>query len=189
MATVRSYPPEPAPDPVPPRRPHKLVRIVRWFWAISTVLTILPLLIAFILLHSAAFHAYLIRTAQQQAQETLGVRVQLQNFALESVESQAGHLRRHRRWRESLFESAPSATAACPGQRAHRFDPRKEVVSEQHSNRSSRHTDLCRQERPLQHPHRRRAAIATATPASLISASATRFSTTAKCFTTISPLL
>ena len=82
MATVRSYPYSSAPDPLPPRRPHRLARIAAWFWIISTVLTILPLLIVPILLNNAAFHSYVIRTAQTQAQETLGVRVQVQNFAV-----------------------------------------------------------------------------------------------------------
>jgi translocation and assembly module TamB len=83
MATVRSFPPPPpAPEPVPPRRPHKLARIASWFFIISTVLTVLPIIIGAILLHSASFHAYVIRTAQQQVQETLGVPVRIQNYAL-----------------------------------------------------------------------------------------------------------
>src|SRR5581483_3208036 len=83
MATARSYPPTPpAPEPAPPRRRHKLARIVAWFYAISTGLLLLFLIIGFILLHSSSFHAYVIRTAQQQAQDSLGVRVQIQNYVL-----------------------------------------------------------------------------------------------------------
>src|SRR5579863_3404244 len=84
MATARSHPPEPpAPDPVPPRHPyHRLIRIASWFWAISTALMLLTVVIAAILLHSASFHAWVIRTAQKRAQDALGVRVQLQNYAL-----------------------------------------------------------------------------------------------------------
>ena len=58
------------------------MRFAAWYTAISTALLLLPLIIGFILLHNAAFHAYVIRTAQQQAQETLGVPVRIQNFAL-----------------------------------------------------------------------------------------------------------
>ena len=83
MATARSYPPPPpAPDPVPPRRHHKLARMAAWFFWISTALTVLPIIVGAILLHNASFHAYIIRTAQQQAQEALGVPVRIQNFAL-----------------------------------------------------------------------------------------------------------
>src|SRR5438270_12127049 len=84
MATARYYPPEPpAPEPTPPRRPqHKLMRIAGWFWAISTGLMLLVILVSAILLHSGSFHAYVIRTAEKQAQDALGVRVQLQNYAL-----------------------------------------------------------------------------------------------------------
>ena len=82
MATARSYPlPPPPPEPAPRRR-HRLRRIAAWFSAISTALFLLLLIVGAILLHSAAFHAYVIRTAQQQAQESLGVPVRIQNFAL-----------------------------------------------------------------------------------------------------------
>jgi translocation and assembly module TamB len=84
MATARYYPPEPpAPEPTPPPRPqHRLMRFAAWFWAISTGLMLLVILVGAILLHSGSFHAYVIRTAEKQAQDTLGVRVQLQNYAL-----------------------------------------------------------------------------------------------------------
>ena len=67
---------------VPPRRYRRFMRIVAWFYAASTILLLLFALTTAILLNSTRFHNYLIRTAEQQAQESLGVRVQLQNFAL-----------------------------------------------------------------------------------------------------------
>ena len=85
MVTARSFPPPPpGPEPVPPRRTRKrkLFRIAAWFYAISTAFLLLVIIIGFFLLHSASFHAYVIRTAQRQAQETLGVPVHIQNFAL-----------------------------------------------------------------------------------------------------------
>src|SRR3954468_2017851 len=85
MATARPFPPPPpGPEPVPPhrRRQHKFVRFAVWFYAISTALLLLLVIIGAILLHSTTFHNYVIRTAQQQAQDSLGVPVRLQNFAL-----------------------------------------------------------------------------------------------------------
>ncbi len=70
------------PEPIPPRRYGRLMRIVAWFYAGSTILLLLSALTTAILLNSTRFHNYLIRTAEQQAQESLGVRVQLQNFAV-----------------------------------------------------------------------------------------------------------
>jgi translocation and assembly module TamB len=85
MATARPFPPRrPGPEPVPPHRrhQHKFFRFAAWFYAISTALLLLLVIIGAILLHSATFHAYVIRTAQQQAQDSLGVPVRIQNFAL-----------------------------------------------------------------------------------------------------------
>jgi translocation and assembly module TamB len=70
------------PERVPPRRYRRLMRIVAWFYAASTILLLLSALTTAILLNSTRFHNYVIRTAEQQAQESLGVRVQLQNFAV-----------------------------------------------------------------------------------------------------------
>jgi translocation and assembly module TamB len=58
------------------------VRFAAWFYAISTALLLLLFIVGFIVLHSASFHAYVIRTAQEQAQDSLGVPVRIQNFAL-----------------------------------------------------------------------------------------------------------
>jgi uncharacterized protein involved in outer membrane biogenesis len=70
------------PGPVPPRRYRRFMRIVAWFYAGSTILVLLLVAMTAILLNSTRFHNYVIQTAEQQAQESLGVRVQLQNFAL-----------------------------------------------------------------------------------------------------------
>ncbi len=67
---------------VPPRRYRRFMRIAAWFYAGSTILLLLFALTTAILLNSTRFHNYVIRTAEQQAQESLGVRVQLQNFAV-----------------------------------------------------------------------------------------------------------
>jgi translocation and assembly module TamB len=58
------------------------MKAAAWFTGISTVLLLLMIVVVAILLHSTAFHDYVLLTAQKQAQETLGVRVQIQNFAL-----------------------------------------------------------------------------------------------------------
>jgi translocation and assembly module TamB len=70
------------PRPIPLSRYRRFMRIVAWFYAGSTILLLLFALTTAILLNSTRFHNYMIRTAEQQAQESLGVRVQLQNFAL-----------------------------------------------------------------------------------------------------------
>jgi translocation and assembly module TamB len=58
------------------------MRILAWFYAGSTILLLLLVAIAAFLLNSTRFHNYVIRTAEQQAQESLGVQVHLQNYAL-----------------------------------------------------------------------------------------------------------
>ena len=82
MATEPSIHPELPPDPLRSRRLQKFRRIAAWFTAVSAVLLLLTTIALFILLNSARFHNYVIRTAQKQAQESLGVRLQLQNFTL-----------------------------------------------------------------------------------------------------------
>jgi hypothetical protein len=74
--------PEPLPEPVPPRRYRCFMRIVAWFYAGSTILLLLFAVTTAILLNSTRFHNYIIRTAEQLARESLGVRMQLQNYAL-----------------------------------------------------------------------------------------------------------
>jgi translocation and assembly module TamB len=75
--------PESPRDPVPRRRYRRLIKAAAWFYAISTAFFLLTIIVVTILLHSTAFHDYVLRTAQKQAQETLGVRVQIQNYALD----------------------------------------------------------------------------------------------------------
>jgi translocation and assembly module TamB len=82
MATEPSIHPEPPPRPLSPRRLQKLRRIAAWFYLISTVCLLLTTIALSVLLNSASFHNYVIRTAQKQAQESLGIRVQLQNYTL-----------------------------------------------------------------------------------------------------------
>ena len=82
-ATAPSDHPESPRDPVPRGRYRRLIKAVRWFYAISTAFFLLPIIVVAILLHSTAFHDYVLRTAQKQAEETLGVRVQIQNYALD----------------------------------------------------------------------------------------------------------
>ena len=81
-ATASSYHPEPSPDRRSRRRYRQVLTIAAWFTAVSTALVVLLFIVVSILFNSARFHNYVIRTAQQQAQDALGVRVQLQNFAL-----------------------------------------------------------------------------------------------------------
>jgi translocation and assembly module TamB len=82
MVTASSRHPEPLPEPVPPRRYRRFMRVLAWFYAGSTILLLLLVAITAILLNNTRFHNYVIRTAEQQARESLGVRVQLQNYAL-----------------------------------------------------------------------------------------------------------
>ncbi len=84
MVTASNYHPEPpSPEPVPNRRRHqRLMRIAAWFWAASTAFLLLSVIVVAILLHSTRFHNYVIRTVEEQAQQSLGVRVKVQNFAL-----------------------------------------------------------------------------------------------------------
>ena len=70
------------PHPIPLRRYRRFMRIVAWFYAGSTIFLLLLAATTAFLLNSTRFHNYVIRTAEQQAQESLGVRVQLQNFAI-----------------------------------------------------------------------------------------------------------
>jgi translocation and assembly module TamB len=58
------------------------MKAAAWFTAISTALLLLMIVSAAVVLHNRTFHDYVLRTAQKQAQETLGVRVQIQNYGL-----------------------------------------------------------------------------------------------------------
>jgi len=63
------------------RRPLWL-RIFVWFWIGSTTVSLLGFIAVLILLHNARFHNYLIGKVESEASDSLGVRVQLENFAL-----------------------------------------------------------------------------------------------------------
>jgi translocation and assembly module TamB len=58
------------------------LRILGWIWIGSAALTLVVAIVVVILVNNPRFHAYLIRTIESQASESLGVRVQLENFAL-----------------------------------------------------------------------------------------------------------
>jgi translocation and assembly module TamB len=58
------------------------VKVVTWIWAGFTALSLLVAVALIALLNNQRFHQYLIRTIESQASESLGVRVQLENFTL-----------------------------------------------------------------------------------------------------------
>ena len=61
---------------------HPFFRVLAWISAGMTVLSLFAAIAVAVLLHSARFHNYLLRTVELKASESLGVRVQLDNFAL-----------------------------------------------------------------------------------------------------------
>ena len=71
-------------NPELPRRSGKrlIIRIAMWLMASVAMLLVLAGVTVTILLHSERFHRYALNTVQQRASDALGVRVQLQNFAL-----------------------------------------------------------------------------------------------------------
>jgi translocation and assembly module TamB len=72
-------------DPQNPRwhkARHPFFKVMAWISLGMTAVTLIAPVGVAILLNNARFHDYLIRTAVAQASESLGVRVQLQNFAL-----------------------------------------------------------------------------------------------------------
>ncbi len=89
MSTAPLFPPEPPHEPNPNRRPLKLWqpsprlrRVFAWIFAINLLLTVLvPVTIA-VLLHSQRFHQYIIARVQSSVADSLGTRLDLQNFAL-----------------------------------------------------------------------------------------------------------
>jgi hypothetical protein len=58
------------------------MRIAAWIWVGITAVTLLAACTLMILANNPRFHEYVIRTIESNASESLGVRVQLQNFAL-----------------------------------------------------------------------------------------------------------
>ena len=72
-------------DPSNPRwhkARHPFFKTMAWIASGVTAVTLIVAVGVAILLNNARFHNYLIRTAEAQASESLGVRVQLQNFAV-----------------------------------------------------------------------------------------------------------
>src|ERR1700691_2710824 len=58
------------------------MRIAAWVWAGFAIATLLAVCTVTILVNNPRFHRYILRTMESNASESLGVRVQLQNFAL-----------------------------------------------------------------------------------------------------------
>ena len=72
-------------DPSNPRwhkAHHPFFKVMAWISLGITALTLVSMVGVAILLNNARFHDYLIRTAEAQASEALGVRVQVQNYAV-----------------------------------------------------------------------------------------------------------
>src|ERR1035438_2318786 len=63
-------------------RKSRLARIVTTIWLCSTILPLLMMIAVSLVLNTARGHNYLLRLAETQASDRLGVRVELQNFAL-----------------------------------------------------------------------------------------------------------
>jgi len=85
MSTARSlFDPEPPPEPTPPsqRRTHRWGRILSWTAAVCTLLLLLAGITVAVVLNSKSFHDYVLAKAQSAAAESLGTRVELQNFTL-----------------------------------------------------------------------------------------------------------
>src|ERR1019366_1053657 len=72
-------------DPANPRwhkARHPFSKVMVWISLGMTAVTLIVTVGVTVMLNNARFHNYLIRTAEAQASESLGVRVQLQNFAV-----------------------------------------------------------------------------------------------------------
>ena len=82
MSTAAARPYAPGPEPVPPRHPSRMRKAGAWVFAGLLGFLILAAIVVVMVLHSVRFHNYVLSYAQKKASETLGVQVQLQNFAL-----------------------------------------------------------------------------------------------------------
>lgn len=69
-------------DLAPRRRGSLALRILAWAGGVVLLVAILIGITIAVLLHSERFHNYVLQKAQSEASDTLGVRVQLENFAL-----------------------------------------------------------------------------------------------------------
>jgi translocation and assembly module TamB len=74
--------PEPDHQAASKRKGSVVLKVVGWALGSVAALLVLVLIAIVILLHNQRFHDYVLATVQQKASESLGVRVQLQNFAL-----------------------------------------------------------------------------------------------------------
>ncbi len=83
---VRDFnlPPGPPYQPrlVPDRAPAKWKRVAAWMLGVLAVFCILAGAGLWVLLRSASFHNYVVRTAEQKGSQALNTRVRLRNFAL-----------------------------------------------------------------------------------------------------------
>ena len=78
--------PPPENERLPPERPvrhNRWKKVVGWIAGILVLLVVLVVIGVFALLHSAKFHAYVLRTAQEKATADLGAPVRLQDFTLQ----------------------------------------------------------------------------------------------------------
>jgi translocation and assembly module TamB len=69
-------------QPTPPSRYSRLRKVGGWVFFGLLALVVLAGTTVTVVLHSARFHNYLLSLAQKKASESLGVQVELQNFAL-----------------------------------------------------------------------------------------------------------
>ena len=67
---------------VPPRKTPRWKRVVAWAAGILVALILVIVIGVYVLLHTAAFHNYVLGTVDQKASAALNTRVDLQNFAL-----------------------------------------------------------------------------------------------------------
>jgi translocation and assembly module TamB len=79
-AAARSYPN--LSQPTPPSRRSRLRKVGGWVFFGLLALVVLAGIAVTIVLHNARFHSYVLSLAQKKASESLGVQVELQNFAL-----------------------------------------------------------------------------------------------------------
>ena len=82
MSTAATRPHAAGPEPVSPRRPARMRKVGAWVLFGLAALVVLVGIAVTVVLRSARFHNYVLTYAQKKASETLGVQVQLQNFAL-----------------------------------------------------------------------------------------------------------
>jgi translocation and assembly module TamB len=84
MSSARPlFQPEPDPTPWTPRRKRaRWARIVGWIAGSLVVLVLLVAATIAVLLNSARFHDYVLAKVRSEASESLGVKVEVQNFAL-----------------------------------------------------------------------------------------------------------